>query len=984
MELQDFFPYYPPRTDPALQQLILNKKEFSDLKLGAFETQLPTKSFMNSQKIVQRFTSEYTLYDEMVVYHETGSGKSGVAFAITEQLRGSGSFQRAFILAKSHDLLNALMKALVYQFSSRYITPGPDVVNQLSFLRKQVSDFYTFKTTETFAKDFSSMDDEQVRSLFSNSVFILDEAHDLSPPGSEGTATNLYAAFKRLFRVTENRKVVLMSGTPMKDVVEDIAILFNLILKPEEQLPEGKQFREVFVDDRRLEKSANNAVDVQLKNVDQLKQRMMGRITFLLAPPFHSISRKFMGEPLSSQVTVEQFRLVHELMTDIQLGGYRNAMNVDKSRSGDAPSSSFYTHSVQASLLVFPDGSWGDGGYKLNTNRGEFLPEVKKTLGDINSLRNHSVKYHALIQGMLERPKELFYAYCSKIRGSGVLALAKILQLYGYQPLRAGGNKSKGRRYIVLTSETDNVNKYIEYYNHPRNRHGEYCQLLIGSKKISQGFTFKNVLNIHILTLHWNYTETHQAIHRAYRYGSHQALVSDDKQYVVKIYQHCAVDPERIAPSIDRTMMVFSYTKDVLCRKMDRVIKEISFDCPLTIDRNRRTGEPFSRTCDYLESCEYTCDQSSEKVEEADWSTYYLYNNIDVEIIDLLTRLFQTTSSLTFSSIQDLTKTPFFQLVKNLNTMIEYNIPIKLATGTVCYLREDNNMYYLVNDIVLGNGRPQLQTYIQKPLFTQTKTLTDALEELEETQFKSLLKDIKTSTLEVVPDLIERMTVDQKLFFFKRMCELRFIDNHDNRLIQFLLQQYPNVVLAGTNEYLCAVSVEGRAMQCLDATRVWADDCSAVNLQKLMYENPYGFYGIVDPKTDKFGIRDVRDLGAGGKKSRQKRGSICGESGWKKAELVQMYIDLVPTPNASMLVKINELFMKHGGVVPNKMYKIAPFAALDAEPVSTQQKTDRKWYFMAVHGYTVSTICAMLRSAFESLELVVRDSIGTARRSVVV
>jgi hypothetical protein len=973
MQLQDFFPYYPPRDNRFLQQKLLNKQEFAELSLRQYEQTAPS-GFMNSQKIIQRFTSEFTLYDELIVYHETGSGKSGVAFAITEQLRESGSFNRAFIVAKSHDLLNSLMKALVYQFSTRYTTPSKDVVNQLAYMRKQVSDFYTFKTTETFAKDFGGMSDQQLGDLFSNSIFIMDEAHDLSPSES----SDMYTQFQRLFAHTRNRKVVLMSGTPMKDTVEDIAPLFNLILPLSEQFPEGKLFREQFVEDRRTVKTVNNAIDVSLRNVDVLKTKMMGRITFLLAPPFTSVSKKFMGGNLSADVNVEQFRLVYETMEGPQLEAYTRAMIQDRGGDTDGSSStSFYTNAVQAALLVFPDGSWGDVGYKQNTNKGAWLPATRASFATLDRLRQYSTKYYNTIYEILDRPAELFYLYASKIRGSGIQSFVKILQLYGFEPLRSTRDRTKQKRYIVLTSETDNVNKYIDYFNHPRNRHGEYCQILIGSKKISQGFTFRNVLNVHILTLHWNYTETHQAIHRAYRFGSHKALLSEKNNrsnYVVRIYQHCAMDPTCNTPSIDKMMMVFSYTKDILCRKMDRVIKEISFDCPLTLARNVRTGEPYSRTCDYLDTCKYTCSQLGGSTEE-DWSTYYLYNNVDVDIITAVSALFKKSTSLTFASIQDITKTSFFQLAKNLNSMVEYNIPIKTEIGLTCYLREHKNTYYLVNDIILENDHPELQLYIQHPLYTQQTLLVSALETAEQTKFVKVLKEIQHTPLEQVPELIALMTLDQRVFFFKRLCELKFIDGKNSLLIDFLINHFKNIVLPGTNQWVCAVSIQGKPMQCLSADRRWIDDCSVVNLQQLMYENPYGYYGIIDTLTGKFGIRDVRTLGVTGKKSREKRGSVCGESGWKKADLIRMYMELVPSPENALMQRINAL-----QTFPPALLKIEQFRSLDAEPNPDFSKR----YYAVLHSNTVTVLCGMLRQVFERLGLLVRDTIGTARRSVVV
>jgi DNA polymerase III delta prime subunit len=89
MNPEDFLPNYPVVTDPSLQQKILNKKEFFDLKLKQKLEPIDKGEFLNHQKIIQRFMSAHTLYDELLLYHQTGTGKTGAAFAVTEELYSS-------------------------------------------------------------------------------------------------------------------------------------------------------------------------------------------------------------------------------------------------------------------------------------------------------------------------------------------------------------------------------------------------------------------------------------------------------------------------------------------------------------------------------------------------------------------------------------------------------------------------------------------------------------------------------------------------------------------------------------------------------------------------------------------------------------------------------------------------------------------------------------------------------------------------------
>ena len=90
---EDFLLTYPEISDPLLQQKIYNKKEFNELILSKNIEEIEQGEFLKHQKIIQRFLSAETIYDELLVYHETGTGKSGVAFAVKLNLIISINFR---------------------------------------------------------------------------------------------------------------------------------------------------------------------------------------------------------------------------------------------------------------------------------------------------------------------------------------------------------------------------------------------------------------------------------------------------------------------------------------------------------------------------------------------------------------------------------------------------------------------------------------------------------------------------------------------------------------------------------------------------------------------------------------------------------------------------------------------------------------------------------------------------------------------------
>ena len=68
------------------------------------------------------------------------------------------------------------------------------------------------------------------------------------------------------------------------------------------------------------------------------------------------------------------------------------------------------------------------------------------------------------------------------------------------------------------------MSKLLKLFNKPNNIYGEYIQVILGSRVISEGFSISHIQKVHIATGHWNYSETDQAIARSFREFSHVYL----------------------------------------------------------------------------------------------------------------------------------------------------------------------------------------------------------------------------------------------------------------------------------------------------------------------------------------------------------------------------------------------------------------------------------------------------------------------------
>ena len=126
INLFNFLPFYPSfdslpdnltqtifGNDPRNAAMDLyKKKEFYDLRLE--ETEVPESSvYLKHQLIMQRFLSEHTQYDGIILNHQLGTGKTRVSIGVIEALKNKKLYRGALIIMPGDNLINNYQKELV-------------------------------------------------------------------------------------------------------------------------------------------------------------------------------------------------------------------------------------------------------------------------------------------------------------------------------------------------------------------------------------------------------------------------------------------------------------------------------------------------------------------------------------------------------------------------------------------------------------------------------------------------------------------------------------------------------------------------------------------------------------------------------------------------------------------------------------------------------------------------------------------------------
>lgn len=681
MLLDHFFPYYPSIDDEKeFNDQLYRKKEFYDNRLSSGLPELTESGYLQHQVIIARFLSPHTVYNGLFLFHEAGSGKTAATIGVCEEFFKNESDIRHVLVLVSNELLERrFVKEIVKLGGPRYQPDEegmeferPEQRQTLLFQRakRKVRERYQVQTFTSFYSQYlKRTSPESWRQSYSNHIIIFDEVHKLV--GQEGT--QMYDTYNQFFHSLHNTKLIVMSGTPMRNDASEFARILNLILPADQAIPTTSSEFSAFL------------------HSPLFLQRLIGRVSYLKTQT--NIQKEYMGERIPP---IEHFILYPSVMSERQLRFYR--VNFDEDTG-------WYTRARQASQFSDRLTSREDVRRLFRGARGA---EEKLTV-----LADYSAKYANAIRAILSAKKQNCFVFTTFIEPPGAILFGWCLEVFGFQQTQSGKESSPALRYAVLSDTGDsnpNIESIIEQFNRKRNNHGKFIRVLIGGTKVSVGVTFKNIQQIHVLTPTWHYSAIDQTIARGVRYLSHSALPPGTP---VRIFLHVSISPELLPEeTIDLIMYDRAQTKDQEIKLVEYLVKTHAFDCALTYHRNLSLdANDGSRECEYKQ-CAYTCygipitGPASQPyrlpLSELDRTTYELYYSTSdvVEFHAQLQEQFQRTSAVSLTTLymffsKDYSLILFLRL---LHQVISRLMVFRDFMGFETYLAYDNGVVFLVQD----------------------------------------------------------------------------------------------------------------------------------------------------------------------------------------------------------------------------------------------------------------------------------------------
>lgn len=938
--MQTFIPEYPFLSDSDLFRKLEEKKEFNIYKLDRVEVISQDGQKLQHQKLLANIMSSYTLYDSILLYHSMGTGKTIASISIAEQLLSEG-FERVLVLVKGKELIEPFREELM-KATSRFIgeeEEGPTIRSR----NKLMGENYSFSTFTTFRPTNPQN--------YEKTIIIMDEIHNLIKKGKMFTKT--YNRIHRFIHSIRNKKVILMSGTPMNDRPEEIAKVMNLILPNSRQLPTGRAFIQRYIDE-------DKEGIITYKNEVEFQNKVRGYVSFLKSMK-SDVKVEYRGEYMRNY---KSFKIFKANMSEFQSKVYASAFSIDCSHvqnfaetddevliqdsfEKDEITSYFskierqrqrrnlkvrkirfvpdltghtiqtyimksgiYDKSRQASICVFPDGSYGKRGQEkyVKTIAKPSLSDRKKIhetfvldnfpIKNLEDVKKYSIKFYNTIKMVLDSPG-LCFIYCEFLNGSGLYLLSAILKKLGFGESITGSEGDPSLRFTLLSKKTGpQINRIINNFNHSRNRNGQYIKVILGSQAISEGYTFRNVQQVHVLTPHWNFSVIDQAIARALRLFSHEDLTNP----TLNIYLHVAM-PQN-GESVDYLMYSTSEIKDINIKKTERLLKEVSIDCSLMYERNRTIGDDYSRDCEYG-LCEYGCHPAAHP--NSDSITYNLYFNDFDHIVQGVQSLFQRRFYYRLQEIVHYLSFDKTEVLTGLYRMINLPISIKNKYNHTCYLHEDSDIYFLTPNIFSSSF---LESYYDSYIFG---VYTPAPAEIVNIKFiRDVIPKIQTIDgytrlpIELQEGILEEYIRDNQIVP-KHLTD-KFFDHY----VKYLKKRESTIFsFLNPTKYRC-LDDNGQWRDCLtdEIRRIKSSEFK--DQEDYVTNNPYNFFGILD--NNKFKIvnilnRDVVDL------KQKPTGKAC--SSWNKYELVPILLktDLMSYEKTNKSIDIIDKFLEKSGKI---------------------------------------------------------------------
>ncbi len=599
------------------------------------------------QVFASQFLDYKSPYQDILLYHQLGSGKTISAINIYNMLYNYTPGWNVFVLIKAtlkdHPWMSDLNKVL-------------KDTEEKDFIMKNI----TFVSYDSPTADRQFMDAVKNADSQKKNLYIFDEAHNFISnvysnisSGKGRRAQTIYDYIVQDKKENEGVRVVLLSGTPAINQPFELALLFNL-LRPGTFPKSESQFNQLFVTNNiypTINPATKNAfqrrimglvsyyigstpdlyatktinyVDIEMSKYHEDIYTYFEEIEELMAKKkkakrqsgetyksytrqssnfvFPPINQNIMGEnrprPSKFRLSEREAELVDEGKGKLKLEkGSDKFLNVQKYRKTmDEFINGFKEyikeredddiksgHTIMKDFETFRD--------KFNSNYNDFAKSDIVKSKVFEALHTSSAKMVAMIFNIL-LSKGPVLVYSNYVLMEGLQIFKIYLEFFGFGAYGDKESKAKdGFRWTEYHGGIDDKErkKNLEAYNVVENMLGKVIKIMMISPAGAEGISLENVRQVHLMEPYWHEVRIIQMIGRAVRQCSHKSLPMKERH--VDIFRYKSIRKNKGKQTTDQYIEDLARSKDGLIQSFLMTLKEAAIDCNLFKNHNMMTGE---------------------------------------------------------------------------------------------------------------------------------------------------------------------------------------------------------------------------------------------------------------------------------------------------------------------------------------------------------------------------------------------------------
>ncbi len=819
IELDDLITIFPDQDDEHFQNKINSFKEFKRFYSDTNDTISKRGEYYKYQLYLQ---SLITIIDEVLVIWKMGTGKTCGLYACTELLRNikkdmlnNASFfsdseneegvniyknfpYRKAIFIVSSAMEDEFKNQLIYNctdgcYETYKIKTAKNEKSRKNRITREFHKYYEIYHHREFAIKLKNLTDEEIKQNYSGTIIAVDEVHEII--GDQ----NIKETYNQYLRLTENtirRKIILMSGTPMRNSIADSAKIMNLLL------PKNRKMET----DIKILKDKPDSYFLNFFN---------GRISYVrdYNPGVVKIN---VGEILDYNGVDIKFKLNPCYMTGIQLEKYNDYKETQSEMEDqeyeidedvDNKKYSFFIEERKMCIFAYPEE------YETYKEMEEDKENAKVFLKE--NLKELSSKMYESINLLLEK-KMKTYVFIEYLDFVKIYGLA--LEAYGYERICPGeyiNNNGevtikKKNRYAIYTSNDKNISGIFKLLNSKHNVNGDYIRVFIGSNISGTGINLYDFTCFDSLSPWWNDLVSSQAEYRILRtvgFKYTKELMKkqgrENEDINIYIYHRCSISDEY--ETVDKYLYYTSDVKLVEILKKYRLMKRSAIDCIAHRKRNiLPTDVDYSKDCDY-DVCEYSCVNEDPVKFKNSFNPLNSMILIE-EVISTLRNLFKNNFSLNIETIKKSIDINVVYIYLAIEKLMSENIGIIDRYGFVSYLRYSGNIFYLCrnkygdvdeNETFYSENIPlktevKLNSFYMLKMKEEIPNFIKELNDIEDIrELKGKLMEERHNIIKIVEEVIKnekegnvyKITDNIKKLFIQNIYEIDGYTIHDLKIV---------------------------------------------------------------------------------------------------------------------------------------------------------------------------------------------------------